>query len=575
MFVCEKQPGGRTRPRPPVDENGRIMNAHLLDRFAPALAIAVALAAPRPAFADAPAVGTVAPDFKLHTADGRAMSLSDLRGHVVVLNFFATWCPPCRAETPDMVAASKRYAGHDVVFFGVDDREQSSLVQVWAKGKGVRYPLVMDSTGAVEEHYDVRAIPTTYILDPQGVIRYRQLDQLESSTLSGALDAVIAGKPLPETRIAQSFDAEAATALASVRADLAGGQAAAAIDAGTKGAGKLSDIQSQDGSSSIDYFKATQESDALDLALADAYAAGAKGESGKAADADLAQEALQRGQVAEDAEQFADAYAYYGQAVKLDPSTATDSYNGLYLAAVEMKEHDKAVDAANALTVAVPDDPESWLLLDAADLGTKDYQGAFDASAHALALASAAYAKKPTDKPTAYELGRVWLKFGRAELAAGNPSAAQAMLRDASAAAPDTIVAEQATEQFSALQPADFAMTVSGASTAHAQKASPAKLWVLVKNPSSTARSVNLAATGLPEHWLLSFCYAKVCQPFKSTINVAANSSMRVELQVVPLADSGGPWTMQVKADGGSTASVTIAAKSANATATVSATPGT
>lgn len=546
------------------------MNAMIGRRLAPALLLALALAAPKPAAAASPAVGAVAPDFRLQSTDGRTMSLSDLRGHVVVLNFFATWCPPCRAETPDMVAAAKKYSGSDVVFFGVDDREQTELVSVWAKGKGVKYPLVMDKTGSVEEAYDVRAIPTTYILDRNGVIRYRQLDELESPTLIGALDAVIANRPLPETKVAQSFDTTAASSLAAVNAALAAGKPADAIAAGKKGSDKLGDIQSGDGSSSIDYFKATQELDALYVALADAYAERAKTETGTAANADLAQEALQRGQVAEDREQFSDAFTQYSQAVVLDPSTASDAYNGVYLAASELKQHEKAADAAKALTVAVPDDPESWLLLTSADLGTKDYPGAFDASSHALALASAAYAKKPTDKQTAYELGRVWLKFGRAEIAAGNSAAAQAMMRDSAAAAPKTIVAEEATEQFSALEPADIAMTVSGASMARAQKAAPAKLWVLVKNPSSTARSIDLAATGLPEHWLLSFCYAKVCQPMKSTISVAANSSMRVELQVVPLADSGGPWTMQVKTSG-STASVSIAAKSANATATVSA----
>lgn len=550
------------------------MNATSASRLASALYLALAVTVPVAASAASPAVGTLAPDFRLQSTDGRSMSLSGLRGHVVVLNFFATWCPPCRAETPDLVAAAKRYSGGDVVFFGVDDREQTQLVRVWAKGKGVRYPLVMDTTGSVEEQYDVRAIPTTYILDRNGVIRYRQLDELESSTLTGALDAVIANRPLPETKVAQTFDATAAAALAAVDAALSAGKPGDAIDAGKKGSDRLGEIQNGDGSSSIDYFKSTQELDALYSALGDAYAARAKSETGSAANADLAQEALQRGQVAEDREQFADAYAQYSQAVALDPSTATDAYNGVYLAADELKEHDKMAAAATALTVAVPDDPESWLLLTSADLATKDYPGALDASTHALALASAAYAKKPTDTGAKHELARVWLKFGRAEIAAGNDEAAQAMMLDSAAAQPNSMVAEEANEQFAALEPADIAMTVSGASIAHAPKASPAKLWVLVKNPSSTARSVDLAASGLPDHWLLSFCYAKVCQPMKSTIKVAANSSMRVELQVVPLADSGGPWTMSVKTDGGPNASVTIAAKNTTATATVSAKPG-
>ena len=572
MFVSEKQPGDSTRPSWASEESKRIMKL-----VAPTALFSffISVALTGTAIAAAPDVGTTAPDFQLRTTGGEQLRLSSLRGHVVVLNFFATWCPPCRRETPDLVAAAKRYAHTGVVFVGVDDREKAPLVQVWAEGKGVRFAIAMDSDAVVEEQYDVRAIPTTYVLDKNGVIRYRQLDQLEAATLTGALDAVVAGRPLPESPVAQTFDTTAGTALSGVRSALAGGKAADAIAIGKKASSKLSDLQNGTGSSTIDYFKATQESDDLALALADAYAARAKTETDSAANADLAQEALQRGQVATDRERYADAYGFYAHAVALDASTASDAYNGEYLAAVYLKQYDKGVDAAKALTVAVPDDPESWLTLTSADLGAKAYPGAIDSAGHALSLASAAYAKKPTDKSAAYELGRVWLKFGRAELAAGNSEAAMALLRNASAAAPKTIVAEQATEQFAALEPAAIAVSVAGASRANAAAATPAKLWVVVRNPSDVSRAVNLAASGLPAHWLLSFCYAKVCQPYKSTITLAAGASMRVELQVVPLADSGGPWTMRVATDGGSTVHVRIAAKTANATAMVTATSGT
>jgi peroxiredoxin len=545
--------------------------------------IALALAAAAAAFslsaaiarADAPAVGSVAPDFTLQTTDGRSVQLSHLRGHVVVVNFFATWCPPCRAETADLVAADAKYGRQDVIFVGVDDRERTPLVQVWAKTKGVRYTIGMDNDGSVEQGYDVRAIPTTYVLDKTGVVRYRQLDQLEPATLSGALDAVVAGRDVPETKVAQDFDTAAVAALTAVRAALAAGHPADAIAAGTKAGTALSDLQSGPGSSSIDYFKSTEENDALDLAMADAYAAKAQTENGKPADADRAQEALQRGQVASDRERYTDAYAFYENAVTLDPSTASDAYSGAYTAAIYLKKYDDAVAAAKALTVAVPDDPESWLLLTSGDLSSKDYPGSLDAARHALSLASASYALKPTDKHVAYELGRVWLKMGRAELAAGDLASASALMRNASASAPGTIVAEQATEQFEALQPPAIAMTVSGASSARAAQATPAKLWVLVRNPSAASASVDLAASGLPDHWLLSFCYAKVCQPNKSTITLGAGGSLRVELQVVPLMGTTGAWTMRVDASGGQTVLVRIADGSKKTTATVSATPGT
>ena len=108
----------------------------------------------------------------------------------------------------------------------------------------------MDRDGAVEEQYDVRAIPTTYIFDKGGVIRYRQLDLLEGATLAGALDAVVAGRPVPETKIAETFDATAAAGLAAVRSALGAGKPGDAVGAGKKAADKLGDIQNGDGSSS-------------------------------------------------------------------------------------------------------------------------------------------------------------------------------------------------------------------------------------------------------------------------------------------------------------------------------------
>src|SRR5207245_848513 len=106
----------------------------------------------------------------------------------------------------------------------------------------------------------------------------------------------------PESKVAQQFHATVTAAIAAVNAETVAGKPGDAIDAGKKALDKLSEIQSGPGASSIDYFKSTQENDALALALADAYAARAQSETCKAADADRAQEALQRGQVAENRE---------------------------------------------------------------------------------------------------------------------------------------------------------------------------------------------------------------------------------------------------------------------------------
>src|ERR1022692_4806036 len=122
-----------------------------LHTFSLSAVAALALLSAAPAFAAPPAVGSLAPDFSLATTTGKTVKLSSLRGHVVVVNFFATWCPPCRAETPDLISAAGAYAPRGVVFLGVDAKESSQLVSEFASAKGIAYTLVLDSDGKVNE----------------------------------------------------------------------------------------------------------------------------------------------------------------------------------------------------------------------------------------------------------------------------------------------------------------------------------------------------------------------------------------------------------------------------------------
>ncbi len=535
------------------------------------VAVAAAVAAySSAAFASAPSPGVSAPAFSLPQLGGGNISLAGLRGHVVVVNFFATWCPPCRAETPDLVAAERRYSSQGVIFVGVDDRESAQLVSVWAKQNGVHYKLALDGDGAVEEHYDVRAIPSTYVLDRKGIIRYRQVDQLDSPTMALALNSIIADKPVPDSKTATAFYSTAASATTSIDAFVTSGNFDEAIAAGKTADDALGKLSNANDSATIDYFKSTQLQDALDLALANAYAGRAAATPvDPSLKKDTAQAADLRGQAYTDYERFADALTQYDIAISMTPDDS-DAYSGAYLAAYELKEYARAVGYAQAGANAAPDDPESWLTLASANMGAKNYPAALAAESKALTLASTAYAANPTKKSLAYELGRVWLKTGRTYLAAGNSSAARAVLADASAIAPGTIVAQQAQEQYVALNPMPWHLAVSGNTIASSTASSPAKLYVTVRNPSADSRTVHLAAAGLPAHWLLSFCYDKVCDPYKSVVTLAPGASQRIELQMVPLAGAGGPWSMSVSAKG-STVLVNVDAKSTRAAVTVTA----
>jgi cytochrome c biogenesis protein CcmG, thiol:disulfide interchange protein DsbE len=119
---------------------------------------------------EAPLAGFLAPDFTLTGTNGKPVTLSDYRGRPVVLNFWATWCPPCRAEMPFFQNASVKYNGRAVIL-GVDQAESATTVTAFAAQVGVSYLLLLDPDSAVNRGYNIRALPTTVFIDASGVIR--------------------------------------------------------------------------------------------------------------------------------------------------------------------------------------------------------------------------------------------------------------------------------------------------------------------------------------------------------------------------------------------------------------------
>lgn len=145
--------------------------------------------APAVSLPAAPAVGYPAPDFTLTTVTGETFTLSALRGKPVVLNFWATWCPPCRAELPELQAAHQRYAG-EVVIVGVNQAEPPTAVTAFAGQVGLSFPLPLDVRGDVNRKYAVRSLPTTFFVDRDGVIRRIQVGSVNEATLAQALKTI-------------------------------------------------------------------------------------------------------------------------------------------------------------------------------------------------------------------------------------------------------------------------------------------------------------------------------------------------------------------------------------------------
>ena len=115
--------------------------------------------------------GMAAPDFELVSLDGKKIKLSDYRGKAVLLNFWATWCSPCKVEMPWFVALQKKYGEDGLVILGVamDDTETPKIAQ-FASEMGVNYPVLLGTDKVSEEYGNVDYLPTSFYIDRQGKI---------------------------------------------------------------------------------------------------------------------------------------------------------------------------------------------------------------------------------------------------------------------------------------------------------------------------------------------------------------------------------------------------------------------
>ena len=140
---------------------------------------------------EAPAAGYLAPQFSLNSTLGKEISLADYRGRPVVVNFWATWCPPCRAEMPHFQGASVKYNGQAVVL-GVDQGEPASIVSDFGNALGITYPLLVDQDNSVNRIYGVAALPTTFFIDGDGVISEVFTGIVNQAVLEDRIERLIA-----------------------------------------------------------------------------------------------------------------------------------------------------------------------------------------------------------------------------------------------------------------------------------------------------------------------------------------------------------------------------------------------
>jgi peroxiredoxin len=145
-------------------------------------------------------LGKKAPDFALKTLDGKDFRLSDHRGNVVLINFWATWCGPCVIETPELVKMYNELHGKGFTVVGISlDEEGFEVVAPFAKEYEVSYPLVVDDGTVAEEFGGVFGLPTTYVLDKNGNIQQRFIGIFPTKEMRPVIEEMLAEPFLEKT----------------------------------------------------------------------------------------------------------------------------------------------------------------------------------------------------------------------------------------------------------------------------------------------------------------------------------------------------------------------------------------
>jgi peroxiredoxin len=137
-----------------------------------------------------PRTGDKAPDFKLAGTDGKTYKLSDFRGKSVVVNFWGTYCKPCKEEMPAIQKSYERFMGKGVAVLGVNMGESAITASSFANQVKATFPIVLDEDETIRRRYGVNQYPTTFFVKPDGVIGQIHVGQMDEPLIENALTAL-------------------------------------------------------------------------------------------------------------------------------------------------------------------------------------------------------------------------------------------------------------------------------------------------------------------------------------------------------------------------------------------------
>ncbi|RAL25991.1 thiol-disulfide oxidoreductase ResA [Thermoflavimicrobium daqui] len=144
-----------------------------------------------PSTAQKPQVGQVAPDFQLKTLDGKEIKLSQLRGKAVMLNFWGTWCEPCRSEMPAMQSMYSKYKNKGFEILAINIAETDIAVSNFKEQYQLGFPILMDKSRDVVRLYKIKPLPSSVFIDPQGKVKNFIEGPLDTSQLELYINQIL------------------------------------------------------------------------------------------------------------------------------------------------------------------------------------------------------------------------------------------------------------------------------------------------------------------------------------------------------------------------------------------------
>jgi thiol-disulfide isomerase/thioredoxin len=508
-----------------------------------------------------PKVGEPAPPFSLTTLDGRTVSLDSLRGKTVVINVWATWCPPCREETPDVLKAEQQLRGQGVVFLGVDTTEQAPIVRAFVAAKGVPYAQAIGDK-AFEHAYGIEYFPTTFVIGPDGVLRARTIDTVTAAQLASAVASAKAGSNVViasaiQTKIDETladpsirFDGDAASIAANAK------KASEAIDKAEELAGQADPAKGD----VSDFLRTQAEENALrDRAIA-ALAPVAASEPDRVLLGNL------RGDAAIAESRWSDALDAYQTVLAIAPADM-NALQGSARAASRLERSADAIAFDERIVKADPQSVDARITLALAYSHAQRYPQAYAAAEAGTALAERQAAAKPNDPSALKMLAWSHLYAGRIYAKGGEPAKAQAEFDATRAAAlrlpPSNsryaMYLEESQEATVALGlgngPRKTTVSLAPWTGADLPGSVPSTIKYRLAVAGNAGASVNLSTEGLPKGWVASFCTDRLCAPFKVGITLPASGVKVIEFQLIPDSPGAAEPRVTVLANDGTSSS--------------------